>query len=138
MGGANLYHIQLNVSKKESLQFYKEFLKYFGYRIIDESEKYIGLSNRTTDFWIMQTDKKYAGNKFHRKNIGLNHLAFSVGSGKEVDNFVKKFLEKRKIKSLYNSPKKFPEYNKEYYAVYFEDPDRIKLEVVYLGDEKKR
>ncbi|TMI54977.1 bleomycin resistance protein, partial [Candidatus Bathyarchaeota archaeon] len=28
-------------------------------------------------------------------------------------------------------PKEYPEYRKGYYAVYFEDPDRIKLEFVH-------
>ena len=137
MKKASLYHIQLNVSKKDSIEFYNEFLCYFGYNVIDESEENIGLSNGTTDFWIIQTNKKYFGNKFNRKNTGLNHLAFRVNSRKEVDEFVNTFLKKRKIKALYNSPKEFPEYNEEYYAVYFEDPDRIKLEVVFVGNKVK-
>jgi hypothetical protein len=32
---------------------------------------------------------------------------------------------------LYGGPKEYPEYRKGYYAVYFEDPDRIKLEFVH-------
>lgn len=135
MKKASLYHIQLNVSNSKSIDFYKEFLGYFGYKVIDESEEHVGLSNKTTDFWIMQTDKKYLGNKFHRKNIGLNHFAFRVDSRKNVDDFIKNFLKKKGIKILYNSPRNFLDYNEEYYAVYFEDPDRIKLEVAYVEDK---
>ena len=34
--------------------------------------------------------------------------------------------------SLYRTPREFPEYRPGYYAVFFEDPDRLKLEVVHL------
>lgn len=54
-----------------------------------------------------------------------------VSSKRKVDQFTKEFLKKNKIKTLYKSPRAFPEYSKNYYAVYFEDPDRIKLEVEY-------
>jgi hypothetical protein len=33
---------------------------------------------------------------------------------------------------LYEGPGEYPEYHRGYYAVYFEDPDRIKLEVAYV------
>ena len=54
-------------------------------------------------------------------------------TNQQVANFQfdKKFLNKNNIPVLYKTPKLFPEYNKDYYAVYFEDPDRIKLEVAY-------
>ena len=42
------------------------------------------------------------------------------------------FLENKHIPILYGGPKEYPQYEKGYYAVYFEDPDRVKLEVVYL------
>lgn len=132
MEKASLYHIQLNVSSEKSLTFYKEFFEYFDYKIIDEDEEHVCFSNGTTDFWIILTDKEYLGNKFNIKNVGVNHLAFRVDSKKKVDDFVNIFLKKRNIIPLYNSPIDFPEYNDGYYSVYFEDPDRIKLEIVYV------
>ena len=48
----------------------------------------------------------------------------------------KEFLKKNKINTLYNTLKKFPEYKKDYYAVFFEDPDKIKLEVTYVPNRK--
>ncbi len=127
---ASLYHIQINVSNSKSIKFYKELFQYFEYKIIDESEEHIGASNGTTDFWIIETDKTHKDKKYHRKGTWINHIAFKVNSKKDVDKFIKEFLEKKKIKGLYNTPKYFPEYNKDYYAIYFEDPDRIKIEVV--------
>lgn len=128
----SLYHIQLNISNaKKSIPFYKDLFGYFEYKVIDESESHVGVSNGTTDFWIMETENIFKGSTFHRKNTGLNHLAFKVESRTDVDKFVEEFLKPRKITPLYNSPKIYPEYSESYYAVYFEDPDRIKLEIVF-------
>ncbi len=129
----SLYHIQINISNsKIAIPFYKSLFEYLEYKTIDESSTHIGVSNETTDLWIIQTEEKYKQREFHRKATGINHLAFKVSSKKEVDRFNKEFLNKNKIKTLYNTPKDFPEYNKDYYAVFFEGPDRIKLEVVHI------
>jgi len=130
---SSLYHIQLNISDaKVSLPFYKDLLGYLGYRIVDESEEHIGAYNGSFTFWIIETEKKYKDDSFHRKSTGINHFALRVSSKEEVDQFVNEFLEPRNIKALYNGPKEHPEYKDGYYAVFFEDPDRIKLEVVYI------
>lgn len=71
-------------------------------------------------------------NYFHRKNTGVNHMAFKVNSREDVDKFYGEFLKDRNMGTLYGSPKEFPEYAKGYYAVFFEDPDRIKLEVLFM------
>ncbi len=132
---AFLYHLQLNVSDAAvSLPFYRELLEYFEYDIFDESDDHIGATNGTTDFWIMETAEAHKAKGYHRKAPGLNHLAFRVGSTEEVDAFVEEFLVPRGITPLYETPKVFPEYTTDYYAVFFEDPDRVKLEVVYLSD----
>jgi catechol 2,3-dioxygenase-like lactoylglutathione lyase family enzyme len=128
---AFLEHISFNVSNpKVSLPFYKELLEYFGYTIIEDKEDSLAArKDGSPDFWISPTDSKYLSNSFHRKNTGLNHLAFHVSSKEDVDSFYEEYLQPRGIKPLYNSPRTFPEYTDDYYAVYFEDPDRIKLEV---------
>ena len=129
---SSLYHLQINVSDpKKSFPFYKDLFGYFEYMILNESEGHIGFSNGTTDFWFIATDKKFETLHFHRKATGLNHIAFTVASKENVDTFVTEFLKPRNISPLYNSPKAFPEYSPQYYAVFFEDPDRIKIEVVY-------
>lgn len=129
----SLYHIQLNVSDaKVSLSFYKDLLGYLGYRIVDESEEHLGAYNGSFAFWIIETEKKYRNNKFHRKNTGINHIALRVSTKEEVDQFVNEFLKPRNIEALYNGPKEHPEYKEGYYAVFLEDPDKIKLEVAYI------
>jgi hypothetical protein len=99
---------------------------------VDESPQHLGVSNSTTDFWIIESKKAYSKIKFHRKAPGLNHISFGVTSPAAVRKFTRDFLKKRNIKVLYDSPRHFPEYHKDYYAVYFEGPDRIKLEVTHI------
>lgn len=129
----SLYHLQLNVSDASiSFPFYKKLFSYFEFRIIDESEKHLGVSNDDIDFWIMETEKGFGPNSFHRKNTGLNHLALRVEQKEDVDSFYKDFLQKENIITLYSTPKLFSEYTEGYYALFFEDPDRIKIEVAYI------
>ena len=131
---AKFYHIQLNVSNAErSILFYRALLRKLGWRrVIDRGKDYIGIGGRNVNFWIIETERRFRRRRYHRKQTGLNHLAFRVPSRQAVDRFVKEFLKPRGIKTLYGTPKEFPEYRKGYYAVFFEDPDRIKLEIVYI------
>ena len=132
---ATLQHIQLNVSNKNiSYPFYKEMLLRLGYKIYSVEDWGIGMRDPKTNLviWVAETENKFRKNKFHRKATGINHLAFLVSSKKNVDDFYKNFIKKNNIKTLYQTPKAFPEYTPNYYAVFFEDPDRIKLEVVFM------
>ena len=139
MDNVSLYHVQINVSNaKESLLFYKNLFAFLGYHIIDQSPSHLGVSNGTTDFWIIETEKAHQSKGFHRKNTGINHLAFRVSSRSDVDTFVEKFLAPAKISPLYGGPREFPEYDKGYYAVFFEDPDRLKLEVTFKPSSGKK
>ncbi len=124
-------HVQINVSDHKAMQFYKDLLVYLGYSAIDEWGTGFGMEKHGLSLWIFVADEKYQKSKFHRKNVGLNHIAFTAEKKADVDKFVEEFLKPRNIPTLYNSPKEFPEYTKDYYAVFFEDLDRIKLEVAF-------
>jgi catechol 2,3-dioxygenase-like lactoylglutathione lyase family enzyme len=128
----SLNHVQLNVSDRaRSLPFYRDFFGYFGYRTIADGPDFTGVSNGSTDFWIFETAPEYRDRPFHRKRPGVNHLAFGVDRRADVDAFCRDFLGPRGILALYDSPRDYPEYAPGYYAVFFEDPDRLKLEIVH-------
>jgi len=125
-------HIYLYISDlKKSREFYKEFLEILGYKEILNEEWGCAFEKDDTSIWLEQVSDKYIKDRYHRKRVGLNHLAFKVDSKENVNRFTKDFLKKNDIETLYESPKLFPEYSDDYYAVYFEDPDRIKLEIAY-------
>ena len=89
-----------------------------------------GVSYKLADTYLVfvQTEDKYLDIPYHRKRTGLNHLAFHVDSRTMVDDFTDK-LKERNVSILYPGKHPFAG-GKDYYAVFFEDPDRIKVELV--------
>ena len=129
---SNLEHIYLYVSNLDkSYEFYKNFLEYLNYKEVLKADWGCAFMKDGISIWLEQTPQDHIDTKYHRRQTGLNHLAFKVKSKDDVDTFYKDFLEENKIETLYDTPKPFPEYDKNYYAVYFEDPDGIKLEIAY-------
>ena len=130
---AVLYHVQVNVGKSErSLPFYRALLTYLEFRPMYGDRLCAAFSDGTVDVWLIETDERHAGFGFHRKRTGLNHLAFRVESRGAVDRFAREFLQPRGLPALYDTPREFPEYTAGYYAVFFEDPDRLKLEIAHV------
>src|SRR2546427_13271880 len=112
----NIQHIEINVSNFEkSKAFYQDFA---------------GWGNGEAGIFVTYLER-YKELGFHRGRVGLNHIAFQAKSKADVDRLHSEFLVPRNIKVLYGGPKKYPEYRKGYYAVYFEDPARLKLELVH-------
>lgn len=64
----------------------------------------------------------------NRYSVGLHHLAFHLASRADVDGF-HGFLRSVGIAVL-DAPAEY-DYTPGYYAVFFADPDGIKLELVY-------
>ncbi len=130
---AEVYHLQINVRDATvSLPFYRELLGYLEYRTVYQSDTVAGFSGRGADVWVIATDAAHAAHGFHRKRTGLNHVALRVPEREDVDRFRDEFMAPRKLHALYRTPREFPEYRPGYYAVFFEDPDRLKLEVVHV------
>lgn len=127
---AKIGHIGINLSSVNNLQFWKELLQYLEFSIMDEGE-HLHATNDGYYLCFTITEQKYQQDGFHRKRTGLNHVALRVSSPEDVDVFVSKFLEPKGIAPLYGGAKAYPEYVEGYYAIFFEDPDRIKVEVVY-------
>lgn len=129
-------HIEMNASNlRKSSKFYQRILSSLGYKKKYTFKDGVGWSNGISTIFIFQCERRFAKRKFHRKSAGLNHVAFCAASRKEVDKFHKLLLRK-KIPVLYGGPKDYPHYRGGYYAVYFEDPDRIKLELCFYPKTK--
>ncbi len=145
MTKGQIYHVEVNVSNfDKSAKFYDAFLNWLGYERIYSHKLAAGWgikgSELGTNFWIIQAHTGFVEHGFHRKRVGVNHIAFHADSRKTVDQFYEDVLLLKKVPVLYGGPKEYPEYSKGYYSVYFEDPDRIKLELahvpVFKGFEK--
>lgn len=125
---AAFYHASINVS---DVKFYKELLAHLGFKTVAEYQYGFGASDGTASLWVFKVHPKYNTHAFHRKALGINHFAFRVSTKAAVDAFYNEYLLAKNIPVLYGGPAEHPEYEPGYYAVYFEDPDRLKLEVVY-------
>lgn len=125
-----MHHIEIYVSDlNKSKAFYKELFEFLEFELYQEWEE--GFSYIKDGFYIVfvQTKEKYLSNGYNRCNIGLNHLAFKCNSKKKIDELREVFIKKG-VSLLYDEKFPFAGGN-DYYALYFEDPDRIKLEIAY-------
>ena len=133
MSPFSVAHVELNVSNlARSVEFYEKLFSYLGCAKRSEFRNGAGWSNGTTTFFIFQTENDHAHRSYHRSGTGLNHVAFHAPTHEAVDAFHEKFLGK---KCLYGGPKEYPDYRGGYYAVYFEDPDRVKLEYAFIPEK---
>lgn len=129
-----LSHIGINLSSEEKcFPFWQDLLKYLEFKLILDGNHF-DANDGHTFLCFSATKPGYLEAPFHRKHTGLNHIAFGVTSRQEVDRFVKEYLEPRNIPMLYGGAKEY-DYTPGYYAMYFEDPDRIKIEVAFTGGE---
>ena len=126
--------MELYVSNLEkSVRFWEWIFSYLGYRDYQQWNNGRSWIKELTYIVIVQTEGKYLDNKYHRCHPGLNHLAFYVDKKEEVD-FLTSSLRDRGVKILYEE--RHPHAGgQDSYAVYFEDPDRIKVEVVVYSDQ---
>lgn len=125
-----LSHVEIYVSDlKLSTIFWKWFLEELGYKQFQKWEDGISWKLGNTYIVFVQTIKKHNQIKYNRCQTGLNHLAFISESKLDVDKMYKKLKEKN-ISILYEN--KFPNAGgNNTYAVFFEDPDGIKVEYTF-------
>jgi catechol 2,3-dioxygenase-like lactoylglutathione lyase family enzyme len=130
-----VHHFQINVSDiRRSAKFYSDVLGKLGFPKVFEDTSMVEWKKDGTRIILVQCPKRFVANGYHRKHIGLNHIAFRAPTRATVDEFYRDYLLPEKIPVLYGGAKEWPDYDPGYYAVYFEDPDRLKLELVYIPD----
>ena len=125
-----LHHIELYVSNLErSVAFWTPFMSMLGYEPDRWSQgmNYVRAPEEPY-FCLLEAEAKHAAAGYHRKIVGLNHLAFRASSRAQVDE-VTNWLRNAGHTVLYEDKHPFAG-GPSYYAVFFEDPDRFKLEVV--------
>lgn len=130
-------HITINaIDMKKSVAFYDKLFSYLGLRKVHDEPKLAGWVSGITSFWLHPVARSRIKNKYSRVNPGPNHIAFRARSKADVNKLYTECLKPNKFKVLYSGPGE-QIYAKGYYAVYFEDPDSIKLEVMWLPDNPK-
>ncbi|WP_342429738.1 VOC family protein [Neobacillus sp. FSL H8-0543] len=128
-GTKMLHHVEIYVSDLEkSKDFWEWLLSKLGYEQYQEWEHGISWKFKETYLVFVQAEKRFLDLPFHRSRVGLNHLAFHAKSKEQVDEITKE-LDSKGINILYKDRHPYAG-GIDYYAVFFEDPDRIKVELV--------
>lgn len=126
----SMNHLTLTVSNLvKSEQFYDQILKFMGYQQVHKDKQFIIWSLKHAGEIVIFPANPDSPNKVHdRYSPGLHHFAFNANSREEVNNFYKLLME---IGATILDPPAEYNYSPGYYAVFFTDPDGIKLELVH-------
>ncbi|MCA8899465.1 MAG: VOC family protein [Hyphomonas sp.] len=128
-------HIDLTVRDPlASRDFYEAVLGFLGYRIVAVHERGIDFDLKTpegafTSIGIMKASGPGATQPHDRYSPGLHHLAWNAADRADVDAMYQLLL--RIGATILDPPADYPRYGPGYYAVFFSDPDGLKLEYVH-------
>jgi catechol 2,3-dioxygenase-like lactoylglutathione lyase family enzyme len=132
MNGSALHHIDLVVSSIErSLPFYRDLLAPLGFHRIGEVEGERGetiwyLSGAGCSLGLREAQSEGV---FDRYRVGLHHLALEASSRQAVNERAE-WLQQQGAE-IESGPEEYW-YQPGYYAVFFYDPDGLKLEIVHV------
>jgi catechol 2,3-dioxygenase-like lactoylglutathione lyase family enzyme len=126
-----LHHVELYVSELARTRvFWTPLLAKLGYQVTGSWGDGFTLSNeRDAYLTFVQVADAHSDVAFHRCKVGLNHLAFTAPNRATVDAMRTHCLETGAT-CLYDDRYPFANGGSEYYALFVEDPDRIKVEFV--------
>jgi len=124
-----LHHLELYVADLDrSLAFWMPFLQRLGYQESQRWPEGVCYLLGATYLCFVQAPKQHLGAGYHRQRVGLNHLAFHAQSRAQVDEMTL-WLKSANFTLLYEDRHPWAG-GQGHYALYCEDPDRIKVELV--------
>jgi catechol 2,3-dioxygenase-like lactoylglutathione lyase family enzyme len=131
-----VHHVVLTASNLEAaFAFYDAVLTDLGYRLESNDEHgyewQLAAQPDAHSIAIVKARGDGAGRPHDRYSPGLHHLAWAVESRSDVDRMHDRL---RSIDAtVLDPPAEYPQYNRGrgYYAVFFTDPDGLKLECVF-------
>ncbi len=126
-------HVDLTVKDTAlSRPFYEAVLGFMGYRLTVMGDGYCDFDlqgQRFCSIGLRNEKGSNAGRTHDRYTAGLHHLAFEAESHEDVDAL--HVLLVKIGASVLDAPAAYPQYGNGYYAVFFADPDGLKLEYVF-------
>jgi catechol 2,3-dioxygenase-like lactoylglutathione lyase family enzyme len=137
MAHGSINHLALTVSDLDrSAEFYDKVLGFIGYQRVKVPEATQQLMETRLLAYAsphgsltLRPAKGSSAQRAHDRNApGLNHLAFNAENTTDVDSLYE--LLKKIGSQILDPPAEYP-YFPGYYAVYFNDPDGVKLEFVF-------
>jgi catechol 2,3-dioxygenase-like lactoylglutathione lyase family enzyme len=130
-GAGRVHHVFVNVTDMPRARaFYDWLMPQLGYATGWGWDTGYGYLSPHGSFWLKVADPTLSGEAFHKDRVGLCEIAFAATSRDEVDA-LGRALVARGVPVL-APPREYPEYVPGYYAVFFSDPDGMKLELVHI------
>jgi catechol 2,3-dioxygenase-like lactoylglutathione lyase family enzyme len=127
-------HLVIRVSDyAKSKAFYGRLFDFLEFEVSDEYADAIGWTNGKTRFWIGPADGPGRKKKYRAGDVGFHHYAFQLRSRRDVDA-LDAFLRELGAVIVDSAG----EYYDDYYAVFFLDPDGLKLEGMKYGERGER
>lgn len=127
------HHLDLTVSDPvKSRPLYELFLGHVGFTLKNAGEDWAGFGlgdKRYPCITLLKARGKDAGRAHDRYTPGLHHLALRARSQADVDALYDKLVAFGA--TILDPPKAYADYGEGYYAVFFSDPDGLKLEYVF-------
>jgi catechol 2,3-dioxygenase-like lactoylglutathione lyase family enzyme len=129
-----LHHIDLTVSDLAAAKrVYGPVLTFLGYRPVKDDERGCEWDlvdeGRGASLGLLPADPALKDYAHRRYAPGLHHLSWRAATRADVDA-LHDLLVEHGIKVL-DPPAAYPQYSGDYYAVFFEDPDGMKLELAH-------
>jgi glyoxylase I family protein len=129
-----IHHLDLTVRDPwASRAFYAAVLGFMGYREVADHERGFDYERTTPSGFcslgIVKAEGPGAGRSHDRYSPGLHHVAWAAESRQDVDAMHK--LVMGLGAEILDAPADYPQYGSGYYAVFFADPDGLKLEYVF-------
>ena len=130
MSLGTLNHITITVTDlARSAPFYDAVLEFMGYRRDETGVEWISWVKPGTCAFVISPADPNSPNKAHdRFSPGLHHLAFDADSREQVDGL---YTVLKAVGARVLDPPAEYDYCPGYYAVFFADPDGIKLELCH-------
>ena len=131
-----IHHVFINVNDiARARPFYVALMPRIGYTGMWEYEgtTSLGFLGAGGSFWIKQAPPEYAADRFSKDRVGLCEIAFRAECREQIDALAGDIPTWGG--TILDAPREYPEYVPGYYAIFFSDPEGIKLEVVYIPSE---
>jgi catechol 2,3-dioxygenase-like lactoylglutathione lyase family enzyme len=129
-----VHHVIINVTDLErSRAFYDWLMPRLGYAKQMNFPGMTGYYNAAGSFWIQQSHDEFRADRFHKNRVGLCELAFRADDRAQIDQLGRDLTATGA--TILDPPQEYA-YMPGYYAIFFTDPDGMKLELVHIPAPK--
>lgn len=139
MAAQGIHHVSITVNDFErSKAFYTKLFAALGAAPVFEATgaphkhpegRMVLFAGSGIMFGVWEANPEHRGSTFDRYRVGMHHAAFALGSREDVDKLHETLVTEGA--TVLDAPAEYP-YAPGYYAVFFTDPDGIKLEAVHV------